>query len=245
MTIAFCLISSTIYIINDINDVERDRAHPQKCQRPIASGEISIRSAKIAVFILLLITVTMVFVTYAFNLKAIILLLIYFLMNFGYSNGLKNIPILDVAILAAGYLVRLFYGACIVSVVVSPWLYLTVMAGAFYLGMCKRRNEIRKISNGGNTRKVLERYNYDFLDKNMYVCLGLAITFYSLWAIQTDFTSMIWTVPFVILIFMKYSLDVENDNSEGDPMKTVLEDKVLLFLVSAYILAVFLIIYIL
>jgi len=247
MIVPFCLASSAIYVINDIKDADKDRMHPQKCKRPIASGAISKKSAKMALVILIAVSILMVSITIPMGLfcwQAAVLLILYFSINFGYSNGLKNIPIMDIALLASGYLIRLFYGASLVNVAVSPWLYLTVMAGAFYLGMGKRRNEMKNIS-GGNTRMVLNKYNYEFLDKNMHVCLGLSIAFYSLWAIQTDYVGMIWTIPLILLILMKYSLDIEDDNAEGDPMKVVINDKVLLIMGASYFTMVFLIIYLL
>ncbi|MCM1081993.1 MAG: UbiA prenyltransferase family protein [Clostridium sp.] len=246
MTMPFCLVASIIYIINDIKDVEKDREHPTKCNRPIASGVISIKAAKVTVCILMLIVGGMLIITAcvnAFNLTAVILLFLFFIINMGYSNGLKNVPILDITLLSAGYLIRVFYGASIAEVEVSSWLYLTVMTGAFYLGMGKRRNELKKITDA-NTRSVLQKYNYEFLDKNMHVCVGLAITFYALWAIQTNYSGMIWTVPLVMIILMKYSLDVENDKSEGDPMGVILGDKTLIALVALYVAIVFAIIYV-
>lgn len=247
MIIPFCLVSSVIYIINDIKDVEKDKMHPQKSKRPIASGTISIYMAKKAVYILVsLMILTLGVVSWIDYLlpQVPFLLFIYFIINFGYSSGLKNVPILDVFILAAGYLIRVFYGAVVIEVEVSPWLYLTVLTGALYLGMGKRRNEIRNV-NGVCTRKVLQKYNYEFLDKNMHICEGLAISFYALWAIQTDYYGMVWTVPYIIFIFMKYSLDIENEESGGDPMRVILGDSLLVLLTLVYALTVFLIIYIL
>lgn len=245
MSIPFCLITSVIYIINDINDVEKDRRHPKKCKRPIASGAISIRAAKTSAVVLLLIIFAMVCAAAAmgdFHYISLFWLIVYVIINYMYSRGMKDIPILDVTILAAGYLIRLFYGASVVEVVVSPWLYLTVLAGAFYLGMGKRRNEMRNLT-GENTRKVLKLYSYEFLDKNMHMCVGLAITFYSLWAIQTEYPGMIWTVPIVMIILMKYSLDIESGDSEGNPMDVFTHDRVLLALAAVYVVAVCIVLY--
>lgn len=247
MTIPFCLISSVIYVINDINDVEKDRNHPVKCKRPIASGAISVKNAKICVFLLIALSSIMLISTLflgRFQLEAVILIGIYFVINLMYSKGMKNIPIVDVVILAVGYLIRILYGASIIGVEISSWLYLTTLTGALYLGIGKRRNELRS-QGGKDTRKVLNLYNYNFLDKNMYMFLGLTITFYALWAIQTAYPFMIWTVIIIIVIFMKYSLDIEGVDSEGNPMDVIKNDKTLLLLAILYALTVFAIIYLL
>ncbi len=247
MVLIFCMISSIVYIINDLNDVEKDRLHPLKCKRPIASGAVSKKAAKILAVFLIVLAVVMQLLAFLlgfFSIQAAVLLVLYLLINMFYSKGMKNVPILDVVILAAGYLIRIFYGACIVHVSVSEWLYLAVLAGAFYLGIGKRRNELKK-QEKGNVREVLKHYNYDFLDKNMYVCVGLAIIFYALWAIRSPYVGMIWTVPMVMVIFMKYSLDIEMHEAEGNPMEVVMKDKAILALALLYGAVVFLLLYVL
>ena len=158
-------------------------------------------------------------------------------MNIAYSFGLKNIPIIDILILSIGFLLRVFYGAIILSLNVSNWLYLTILSISFYLGLGKRRNEIDKSK---NSRKVLEQYNRNFLDKNMYMCLALTIMFYSLWCVDPINSSkfsgvnyLLFTVPIVMIICMKYSLNIEGD-SFGDPVDVVFSDKVILTLIALY-----------
>ena len=143
-------------------------------------------------------------------------------------------------ILALGFLIRLLYGASIINVEVSPWLYLTIMSFSFYLGLGKRRNEIIKI--GKETRGVLKYYNEEFLDKNMYMCLSISIVFYALWTAFSDNYLLIWTVPLFILILMKYSLNIEKD-SLGDPVDVVLNDKILIGLILVYGILLFSLIY--
>jgi len=162
-----------------------------------------------------------------------IYIIIYVIINLFYSLGLKNIPLLDITILVSGFLIRVLYGGAVIDVEVSNWLYLTVISMAFYLVIGKRRNEI--ISSKKETRKVLKYYTKEFLDKNMYMCLALAIVFYSLWTM--DYNSgnsmLIWTVPIVILICMKYSMNIEL-GGDGDPTEVVYEDKILLLLIAIY-----------
>lgn len=232
--LSFSFTSSIIYVINDIRDAESDRNHPVKKNRPIASGAVTIPSAVIVVIVLLLITVALLyFSNLLFNFASLILIF-YLIMNLLYSFGLKNIPLIDVAILAFGFVIRVIYGGAIIDVEVSNWLFLTVLSVSFYMALGKRRNELLK-SGDKNTRKVLTYYNKDFLDKNMYMFLALAIVFYSLWstmAINSDFFK--YSVIFVILIMMKYSMNVEN-GGYGDPVDVILNDKVLILLTILYI----------
>ena len=243
--LAFCMISSVIYIINDICDVEKDRHHPTKKNRPIASGKISIRSAiilAIALFILALICNMQIF-----SIEAILLLFLYFILNLGYSFGLKNIPIVDITILVSGFLIRILYGSIITGITISNWLYLTVISAAFYFALGKRRNELKKI-NSDKTRKVLKSYPESFLDKNMYMCLTLTNVFYALWSMDKntiahyDSEYLIFTVPIVLLITMKYSMNIEGD-SDGDPVEVLLHDKILIALCLIYLVVIFTVLY--
>lgn len=235
--LAFCLAASVVYIINDIRDKEKDKLHDKKKSRPIAAGKVSVRNA-------IVLAVSLFILSFALNFVAInkisfdsyIYIMIYIGINLAYSFGLKNIPLVDVTILVAGFLLRVLFGASIIGVAVSNWLYLTIIAISFYLGLGKRRNEIKK--SGSKSREVLKYYSQEFLDKNMYMCLAITIVFYSLWCVDpiTVIKSgnlIILTVPLVILICMKYSMNIEND-SYGDPVDVVLEDKVLTGLIIIY-----------
>lgn len=251
---AFSLISSGIYTLNDIKDVESDRRHPTKCKRPIASGAVSVKSAWVLAVSLVVaaIGINIFICAYffdSFKYKSLIFILIYLALNIAYSLGFKNIPILDIAILVSGFLLRVLYGSAITDIQISQWLYLTVIAISFYLGLGKRRNELKRHSSEENeTRKVLKFYNQGFLDKNMYMCLALTIAFYSLWAIDSltveriGSSYLVWTVPIVILICMKYSLNVEGD-SDGDPVEIVFHDKALIIMCVLYALITFAMIY--
>ena len=243
--ISFCMVSSVIYIINDINDVEKDRKHPTKKNRPIASGEISIKNAIILAVILGLICI--ICNIPIFSWKSFLLIVLYFVLNIGYSFGLKDIPILDITILVSGFLIRVLYGSFITDISISNWLYLTVIASAFYFSLGKRRNELKKIGND-KTRKVLKAYNEQFLDKNMYMCLTLTNAFYALWTMDKNTIAnynseyLIFTVPIVLLITMKYSMNIEGD-SDGDPVEVLLHDKLLIVLCTLFVLTMFLILY--
>lgn len=231
--VAFSAIASVVYIINDIRDVKKDRLHPKKKLRPVAAGKVTVAQAYALAGGL---AITGGIICAAINLSGIgwLLLAGYLAINIAYSFGLKNIPIIDIGILALGFVIRVVYGAEVVDVEVSRWLYLTVLSGAFYLSLGKRRNEI--ITVGNKSRKVNRFYNINFLDKNMYVCLALTLVFYSLWATDPKSTSaLFWTIPIVMLLMMTYSLNIERDGSMGDPVDVFTGDKVLSLFALTYI----------
>jgi len=240
----FCLLSSFVYVLNDMRDIEQDRQHPTKKNRPLAAGKISISSAKIVLAVLI-------------ALAAVLLLpackggwgwgfaILYLAVNLWYSSGAKNVPILDVVLLVSGFLLRVLFGSAIIGIEISNWLYLTVFVASTYLALGKRRNEYRAIRltpqsvDSPITRNVLRFYNYEFLDKNMHICLGLTITFYALWCVdpltvaKTGHHYLVWTVPLLVILGMKYSLNIEGE-SDGDPVEVILDDKVLLLLGAAF-----------
>lgn len=247
--LVFSFASSIVYIINDINDIESDRKHEVKKYRPLASGEIKIIQAVYMIIGLIILNTILIICLYQLNnnIAVIILPIIYVLLNILYSKYLKHKPIIDVVILVSGFLLRVMYGGIVINVEVSKWLYLMIIFGSFYLGFGKRRNEI--IKNGKNGRKVLQFYTKEFLDKNMYVALALAIVSYSLWCTdptiiaRAETNLLFWTIPIVMVIFQLYSLNIES-NSYGDPIEVVSSDKILLTLIAIYIIVMVLFLYV-
>jgi len=242
---AFCAVSSSVYIFNDIRDAEKDRLHETKKKRPIASGAVSVKTAKGIGFIL--VCFAFVLNAFVFRVSSSLLILTYLLLNLLYSLGLKDVPLVDITILVSGFVIRVLYGALITDVKVSNWLYLTVVVLSFMLALGKRRNEL--IRSGGNeARRVLQYYSVGFLDKSMYMCLGLTNAFYALWSVdeKTAFhyhnDYLVFTVPIVMLITLRYTMDIESD-SDGDPVEVLLKDKFLLLLCAAYLFAMFFILY--
>ena len=244
--LAFCALSSAVYIFNDLRDVQSDRAHPVKSRRPLASGAVSPAAARWLAGLLLALAAGLHLLAVGWSGWGWLPPLLYLALNIGYSCGLKRVPIVDIAILVSGFLLRVLYGGAVVGAPVSNWLYLTVTSLAFYLGLGKRRNELRR--DGEKNRAVLKHYTAAFLDKNMYMFLPLAIAFYALWCVdpatvalhRTD--ALVWTVPLVILICMRYSLDVERADY-GDPVELVLRDRVLLGMLAAYAAVALVVVY--
>ena len=239
--IVFSFTASIVYIINDMGDIEKDRLHPVKKKRPLAAGTISVKNAKIVICVLAVLAAIMI--GYLFkntnNILVIIVPVLYLVLNILYSKWLKHIPIIDVVILVSGFVLRVMYGGVSIDVEVSKYLYLMIIFGSFYLGFGKRRNEI--IKNGNKSRKVLQLYNQDFLDKNMYVALALAIVSYTLWCVDPTTVQRIgndylfWTIPLLMVILQLYSLNIEG-NSHGDPIEVILGDKKLLITAIIYVI---------
>ncbi len=245
-SIAFCMIASSIYYINDIKDIDKDRLHEIKRNRPIASGSVPVSNA---------VTVTVVLTILAFailclffkgpaRIKTVSLLAIYYIINLLYSSGLKDRPIIDVMILAAGFVLRVIYGSAASDVIISKWLLLTILMFSLYMGLGKRRNELRKVSNS-STRKVLKYYSDEYLSRIMLLTMTLGLVFYALWAalVVKQGEIMVWTVPLVIAILMKYELDVDKDNF-GDPVEVLTHDKSIFAMLAAYGVIVFFVLYI-
>ena len=241
--ISFCMISSVVYIINDIRDREEDRYHPTKCNRPIAAGIISVKKAVLIAIILLVCALTCNLLI--LRITSTLLLVLYLIINLAYSMGLKNKPIIDITILAAGFFIRILYGAIITEITISNWLYLTVIVLAFYFSLGKRRNELKQMQ---SNRAVLKLYPIDFLDKNMGMCLTLGNVFYALWSVDEKTKSLygneylVFTVPIVLLITMKYSMNIEG-NADGDPVEVLLHDRILLLLCVVYLAIMLLVLY--
>ena len=243
---AFCATSSAIYIINDIRDCEKDRRHPTKCRRPIASGAVPVRNASILAVVLFVLAALLI--APVFKLSAALLLLLYIVLNLAYSFGIKNVPIADITVLAAGFVIRVIYGAQLTEIIISNWLYLAVFAMSFYLALGKRRGELIQVTDG-DTRSVLKASPLDCLNRNMTMCLTLGNVFYALWSMDQVTTAfyhnrlLIFTVPIVLLITLKYSLTIDTA-SDGDPIEVLIHDRALLLLVLLYLAAMLGILYV-
>ena len=241
--IAFSFIASSVYIINDIQDADKDRKHPKKRFRPIASGKISKQHA--CIFLVMLLVVSFLIMIYLTKVNhnswaSFGFPIAYLIMNIAYSNGLKNIPLVDVVIIAIGFVIRLLYGGVLVNITISDSLLLTVISASMFLGFGKRRNELKK---GTSTRKVLRAYSMDFLNKIMYVFIGLTLMFYSLWSINGS-VWLIYTSPLAMIIVADYCLIIESGSSDGDPAEVLKHSKSLMALLVLFVLLLLLCLYI-
>ncbi|MGE5805619.1 MAG: decaprenyl-phosphate phosphoribosyltransferase [Ignavibacteria bacterium] len=244
----FCLTSSIVYIINDIIDIEADRAHPEKQNRPLASGKISRKSAITAAAVLFLIIILqMPFFNYLFNSTIII----YFLLNFFYSISLKHIVILDVFVIAAGFMLRVVAGAFAIDVEISSWLILTTMFISLFLGVMKRHSELQipNVDSTAATRKVLVYYSSDFTSQMATVASAGVIICYALYTVAQRTVSvfgtenLIYTTPFVVFGIFRYMYLVYLGKKGENTSEIMVTDLPMIINVLLYFLFVTLILY--
>src|SRR4030095_19749 len=228
--IVFSLASSAVYIINDILDVEQDRAHPKKRFRPIASGEVTVRQALIYLVILAIIIIFLLFFLRSIFAAVIIL---YFITNFIYSLKIKNIVLLDVFFISFGFMLRVLGGAAAIGVVVSSWMILTTIFISLFLAISKRRGELSMVINQDNIekqRKVLKEYDIQFADQLNTIAAAGTIISYALYTVseRTVFTfgteKLIYTTPFVIYGIFRYMYLMHKKNMGESPTTIVTKD---------------------
>ena len=201
--VAFCLVTSSVYIINDVMDAESDKKDEHKKNRPIPKGKVKIIPAIIESIILLV--ASLLLIIFINNTKALIIAISYFILNLFYSIKLKDVPIVDITLLSLFFLLRIYYGAFLVNVPVSIYLSLTTLVAAYYLGISKRLAEYRM---NKDTRLVLKFYEPQFLDDLTVMFQTLTIVFYSLWVINykgfLNVDILCISIPFVIIILIYY-----------------------------------------
>ena len=242
----FCLLSSLVYILNDLGDLEADRNHPKKRLRPLPSGALSVRTAQVAAVVLAAFTFGLAFLL---SWKYALIALAYFFLNLAYTRWLKHIPVLDVMVLAAFYVLRV--GAGVVVIVVSrfsPWLYVFTTFMALFLGIAKRRAELALLADGANThRKVLEGYSLPLLDQLTTIVTSGAIITYSLYTFWApglpENHAMMLTIPFVIFGVFRYLYLVQVEQCGGAPEEVLFSDRPLQVDVLAWGVSVLLIFY--
>lgn len=245
--ILFCLVSGCVYILNDVCDYERDLIHPEKRKRPIASGRLSRKLASIVAPIVLFFALVAAFrLTPYFGMIA----LFYFVMNLGYSFYLKNIVILDVLIIALGFVLRAVAGAVVIGVQISEWLLVCTFFLALFLALCKRRHELRLIEDkAANHRAVLQEYSPSLVDQMISVATASALMSYALYTISENVEKkfhtdkLIFTIPFVLFAIFRYLYLVHNQNLGGNPEKVFIQDRAMLVDVLLWICSIFLILY--
>ena len=224
----FSLISSCVYIINDLADVEADRQHPEKKNRPIASGKLPVSVAVTAAILFVMITFVL-----AYLLAPSLLAVIggYFVINLAYSKWLKHIPILDVLIISTGFVLRVGAGVTLIDVErFSPWLYVVMTLLSLFLGFGKRRAELALLAHGaGSHRKVLDGYTLPLLDQYIMIVSGATIVAYSLYTFSApnlpENHSMMLTIPFVVYAIFRYMYLIEVKHEGGAPEEVLLSDR--------------------
>ncbi len=236
----FSFIASSSYIINDISDRERDRKHPEKRKRPIASGKVSILEAiVISLFSLAL----GVFLLFNVNLKTLYLGIGYFILIIFYSFLLKNIVLIDIIAIAFGFDIRAIAGATAIKVEISPWLIVSVFLLALFLSSMKRRQEILKLEGDSYFhKKVLKFYSVELIDQINPILTSTVLMSYIIYTLSprtiANFgTDMIYTIPFVVYGVLRYYFIIYKTDTYGDPTTILLKDKPLILNVVFWIIS--------
>lgn len=243
----FCLLSSTVYLINDIKDREADRLHPIKSRRPIASGALPVGTASIAALILGAVALTAAFlISTAFGLIAVA----YVGLLSAYSFSIKHVVILDVLTLAGGFVLRAAGGAVAVRVEFSHWLLLLMLLGALFLAMSKRRAELIALADdAGAHRPSLNEYSPYLLDQMIGVVTASTLLAYAFYTINPETVAkfhtdkLLWTVPFPLYGIFRYLYLVHQRAGGGNPSETLFEDRPILICVALWGVAVVAILY--
>lgn len=235
----FCAVSGGCYIVNDVLDRDRDRKHPRKCKRPIASGVVP---AGVALAFAALLLAGVTWQAFELSVGFGALVLAYLVQTMAYSVALKHVVIVDLLILAAGFVIRAVAGAVVIGVAISPWLLLCTTLLALFLGLAKRRSELMTLEGGGAAhRKTLSEYSAPMLDQMLSVTASTTLMAYCLYTFTGNtgehHPMMMITIPFVIYGLFRYLFLIQSKNAGGSPELVLLEDKPILLSVLLYAVA--------
>ncbi|WP_419892682.1 decaprenyl-phosphate phosphoribosyltransferase [Paenibacillus xylanexedens] len=235
--ILFSLVAGCVYILNDFVDRDRDRQHPVKKYRPMASGQVNPSHALMFGIILLILSVGTAFMM---NPLFGVLCIVYFLLNVSYSFVLKHLVILDMMTIAAGFVLRAIAGGVLIHVPFTPWFLICTMLLSLFLAIGKRRNELTLLEgNTGSHRKVLDNYSITLLDQFNTIVTTATIISYSLFTFTSDRTiHLMWTIPLVIYGMFRYLYLIHMKNQGGSPDRVLFEDKPILITVMLYVISV-------
>lgn len=245
--LAFSLVASSIYILNDYRDIEADRLHPVKKKRPLPSGAVS-RQAAIVIMLLCLLGGG----SLAILLKAkfAFVLGLYFIMNIGYSLGLKKVAILDILLISIGFVLRIKAGGVLAEIAITQWLMIMVFLLALFLAVAKRRDDIiLKMEKGIDLRKSVKKYNLDFLNATLTLISGITIVAYLMYTLDQGVMARLgtyrlyYTVIFVLAGVMRYMQIAMVENDTGSPTELLYKDRVLQLSIAGWLLSYYFIIY--
>jgi 4-hydroxybenzoate polyprenyltransferase len=223
---AFCMMASAEYLVNDLRDIEADRAHPKKRNRPIAAGLLAEQTAWIAAGTL---AIGGAAIAFAVDWRTGCVVVGYGALMLAYSFSLKHIVIVDLFVIAAGFVLRAMGGALAIDVPISPWLYVVTALGALFLGINKRRAELELLEGGaGSHRKILDEYTIPMLDQMGSIVTGALVIAYGLYTFTADGLpenhSMMLTIPFVLYGIFRYMYLVNVKKEGGSPEEVLLKD---------------------
>jgi 4-hydroxybenzoate polyprenyltransferase len=243
----FCFASSCVYILNDICDYKNDKAHPVKKNRPIASGKVP---KSTAIILLAILFPTVLIAAWFLSMQFFIIVAVYLLFNIAYSLGLKKVVLLDVMIVAFGFLLRAVAGCVVINVQVTPWLFICTLCLALTLSFGKRRNELNVLhDDAGKHRSTLEFYNVKLLDVILTICCATTIATYSLYTMAQETVirfgtqKLIITLPFVMYGVFRYLYLIYVKNKGGDPTLLLVKDLPTMVNAALWLLSVIYVVY--
>lgn len=243
----FCLLSGAVYILNDITDLEKDRLHPVKSQRPLASGRLQVSHAVLALTILIVFSLGL---SYHLSFPFFLVALAYFLLQLAYSFSLKRIVILDVFAVAGGLVFRVVAGTVVINVEISSWLLICTILLALFLGLSKRRHELVILGEGAqNHRTVLAEYSPYLLDQMISIVTASTVVAYCLYTMSEETIekfgtrNLIFTIPFVLYGIFRYLYLIHQKGEGGSPENILLNDKPLLVAIFLWIITVGIVLY--
>lgn len=243
--VLFSLIASSIYVLNDYMDIEEDKQHPKKKYRPLASGKLNKNTAKLLIVILSSVSLIS---AYFINKDLFIVLLMYFILNIAYSLKLKHITIVDIFIIATGFVLRLFAGASVINNNLSMWIIILTFLLALFLALAKRRDDVLLSSEGKETRKNIDGYNLEFVNATMVFMSAVIVVSYILYTVSDDVIKRLntqylyLTAFFVILGIMRYMQITFVENNSGSPTKLILKDRFLQITIILWLMSFFIIV---
>ena len=247
---SFSLAASAIYCLNDIIDVDADRAHPVKCKRPIASGAISIPQAYGMMTVSLLISIVLMFLLPEGHAKSILVIIAYFVINVAYCLRLKEYAIIDVCIIASGFVLRILAGGYATGVHLSKWIVLMTFLLTLFLAFAKRRDDVLRMNTTGRApRKNTSRYNLTFINQAITITGSVMVVCYVMYTVSPEIIAqfatdkLYLTSILVILAILRYLQISVVDEKSGDPVKVALSDRATQLILLAWLLSFLIIIY--
>ena len=248
--LSFSLAASAIYCLNDIIDVNADRAHPVKCKRPIASGAITIPQAYGMMALSMLVSIVLMFLLPAGQTKTIFVIVAYFLINVAYCLRLKDYAIIDVCIIASGFVLRILAGGYATGVQLSKWIVLMTFLLTLFLAFAKRRDDVLRMNTTGQApRANTSRYNLTFINQAITITAGVMFVCYVMYTVSPEIIAqfatdkLYLTSILVILAILRYLQISFVDEKSGDPVKVALSDRATQLILLAWLLSFLVIIY--
>lgn len=244
---AFGFVASTIYILNDLKDIENDKLHPKKRFRPLAAGTVSKTGAIIIIPLFLFLGFG---IAASISLKFSFVLAIYFVMNLAYTFGLKKISILDIIIVSIGFVLRIKAGSIITLIPLSQWIIIMVFLLALFLAIAKRRDDLLiKEDSGTDVRAVSKKYSLEYLNVALSLISGVIIVAYLMYTLSPDVIERIgtyrlfYTTIFVIAGLLRYLQLALVENNTGSPTSLLYKDRFIQFVIIMWVMSFYLLIY--